>query len=84
MGYVKGQHLGTIVGENTAGANGNIVTVRLPGRYSFVFTGLKVTNHDGSQHYMKGVQPDITVHKTIRGIREGRDEQLAKAIEICK
>jgi hypothetical protein len=84
MGYVKGQHLATIIGEPTAGANGNVIKVSLPGGYTFNFTGLKATNHDGTQHYMKGVQPDITVHKTVKGIREGRDEQLAKAIEICK
>ena len=84
MGYIKGQHLATIIGEPTAGANGDVIKVSLPGGYTFKFTGLKATNHDGSQHYMKGIQPDITVQNTIKGIREGRDEQLAKAIEICK
>ncbi|HEY0609934.1 MAG TPA: S41 family peptidase, partial [Chitinophaga sp.] len=84
MGYVKGQHLATIVGQPTAGANGDVIEVSLPGGYTFSFTGLKATNHDGSQHYMKGVQPDITQQQTIKGIREGRDELLDKAIEICK
>lgn len=84
MGYIKALQLATIIGQNTAGANGNTVNVGLPGKYDFVFTGTKVINQDGSQHYMKGVQPDITVQKTVKGIREGRDEQLDKAIEICK
>lgn len=84
MGYVKGLKLGTIIGEPTAGANGNVNQVALPGGYGFQFTGMKVTNHDGSQHFMKGIQPDITVQRTVKGIQEGRDELLDKALEICK
>lgn len=33
---------------------------------------------------MKGIRPDITVTRTVKGIQEGRDELLDKAIEICK
>ncbi len=84
MGYVKGLQLGTIVGEPTAGTNGDVIWVVLPGKCAFSFTGLKVINHDGSQHFMKGIQPDITVHKTIRGIVAKRDEVLEKALALSK
>jgi hypothetical protein len=82
MGYIKDLKLATIVGEPTAGANGDVNTVGLPGNYVFTFTGLKVTNHDGTQHFMKGVQPDVMVHRTIKGVLNNEDEVLAKAIEL--
>ncbi|RPD41479.1 S41 family peptidase [Chitinophaga barathri] len=84
MGYIKDFKMATIIGEPTAGANGDINRVTLPGGYVFTFTGLKVTNHDGSQHFMKGVLPDVTVLKTINGIRNNEDEVLAKAVELSK
>lgn len=84
MGYVKGQHLATIIGEPTAGANGDINYVPLPDGYTFSFTGLKATTHNGAQHFMKGIQPDVIVRKTVKGIREGRDELLEKALELSK
>lgn len=84
MGYVKGEKLATIIGEPTAGANGDVNTVSLPGGYFFIFTGLKATNHNGTQHFMKGIQPDVQVSQTIKGIREGRDELLEKALELSK
>jgi len=31
-----------------------------------------------------GIVPDIVIKPTIKGIREGRDELLEKAIEIIK
>jgi len=84
MGYIKGMKLATIIGEPTAGANGDITRVSLPGGYSFSFTGLKVINHDGSQHFTKGILPDITVQRTVKGVRENRDEVMDKAIELSR
>lgn len=83
MGYVQGYHLATIIGEPTAGTNGNINPFELPGGYQIVWTGMKVTKQDGSQLFGIGFIPDVLVHKTIRGIKEGRDEFLEKAIEIA-
>lgn len=84
MGYIKGMKLATIIGEPTAGANGDVTRVSLPGGYSFSFSGLKVTNHDGTQHFTKGISPDITVLRTIKGVRENRDEVMDKAIQLSK
>ncbi|MFZ4399328.1 MAG: S41 family peptidase [Bacteroidales bacterium] len=84
MGYIEGYHLATIVGQPTAGTNGNVNTFDLPGGYSIRFTGMKVLKHNGSQHHGIGILPDIYVNKTIQGIKEGRDEFLEKAIEIAK
>lgn len=83
MGYVQGYDLATIIGEPTAGTNGNINPFELPGGYQIVWTGMKVTKQDGSQLFGVGFIPDVLVHKTIKGIKEGRDEFLEKAIELA-
>ena len=56
----------------------------LPGGYSVSWTGMKVLKHDGSQHHGVGIQPTVPVTPTARGIAEGRDEVLEKAIEVMK
>ena len=84
MGYIEGYNLATIVGQPTAGTNGNVNKFSIPGNYTVRFTGMKVLKHDGSQHHGIGIIPDVLVEKTIKGVKEGRDEFLEKAIEIAK
>jgi C-terminal processing protease CtpA/Prc len=84
LARVKDFRLGTIIGEPTAGTNGNIKCFSLPGQYQFCFSGMLVTNHDGSKHHLKGIIPDIVVTPTIKGIREKKDEVLEKAITVSK
>jgi len=84
MGLVKHYKLGTIVGQPTAGTNGNVNSFTLPGNFKISFTGMKVTKLDGSQHHGIGVLPDVYVEKTIKGVIEGRDEFLEKALEVLK
>ena len=80
MGIVEAYHLGEIVGEPTAGTNGNVNQVALPGGYAFAFTGMKVLKHDGSRHHLVGILPTIPVHRTLAGIAAGRDELLEAAM----
>jgi hypothetical protein len=82
MGYVEGYHLAEIVGEATAGTNGTINYIGLPGGYTLRFTGMRVTKHDGSQHHGVGIQPTVPAIRTYEGIAAGRDEFLEKAIEV--
>jgi C-terminal processing protease CtpA/Prc len=83
MQIVDYYKLGKIIGQPTAGTNGNVNSVDLPvGKLRF--TGLKVTNLDGSQHFAKGVQPDIFVSQTIEGIRKGKDEYIERGVEYLK
>jgi C-terminal processing protease CtpA/Prc len=82
MGIVEAYKLGEIVGEPTAGTNGNINQNDLPLDYKVVWTGMKVTKHDGSQHHGVGIAPTIVVHPTVQGIRDGRDEQLERALSL--
>ncbi|MBN1509607.1 MAG: hypothetical protein JW955_22350 [Sedimentisphaerales bacterium] len=84
MGIVEAYKLGEIVGEPTAGTNGNINETELPLGYRVWWTGMKVLKHDGSRHHGVGIQPTVPISKTIQGIREGRDEQLERALSLLK
>jgi C-terminal processing protease CtpA/Prc len=80
MSFIEHYKLATIIGQPTAGTNGNINIIKLPGGYSMWFTGMKVLKHDGSQHHGIGIIPNILVEQTITGIKENRDEILERAI----
>ena len=82
MGFIKQYKLATIVGQPTAGANGNVTSIALPGGYSIRFTGMNVKQQDGSQLQGIGIQPDVLVKETIKGVAEGRDEFMEKALEL--
>jgi len=84
MGIVEAYKLGEIVGGPTAGTNGNINLTDLPLGYGIWWTGMKVLKHDGSQHHGVGILPTVPVTRTIQGIREGRDEQLERALSTLK
>ncbi|MCW3120360.1 MAG: peptidase [Chitinophagaceae bacterium] len=79
-GYFKDFKLATIIGRPTAGANGGIAEFRLPAMNNRFYSGQLVTNHDGSKEHINGIIPDIVVEPTIKGITEGRDEILERAI----
>lgn len=74
--------LGQIVGESTAGTNGNINWVSLPTGYDLVWTALRVLRFDGSRFNGLGIRPTIEVHRTLKALKERRDEALEKAVEI--
>ena len=84
MGFIEYYRLAEIVGQPTAGTNGNVNFFNLPGGFRVTWTGMKVVKHDGSQHHLIGIQPTVPVHRTIRGVQEERDEFLEKAIEIIQ
>lgn len=72
----------TIIGSTTAGADGNVSEIWLPGGLYTMISGIGVYYPDGTETQRVGIIPDIEVKPTIKGIKEGRDEVLEKAIEI--
>ena len=72
------------VGSPTAGANGNVTSFVVPGNILVHFTGMDVRFADGRQLQRVGVQPHYRVERTIRGLAEGRDELLEKAIDVVR
>ena len=72
----------TIIGSTTAGADGNVSTIMLPGGLRTMISGIGVYYPNGGETQRVGIVPDIEVKPTVKGIREGKDELLEKAIEI--
>ena len=81
---IHDNHLATIVGEPTAGTNGDVNSFLVPGGFTVRFTGLRTSAPDDSTIQGKGIQPDRVVHPTIEGIRAGQDEVLAAAISLAQ
>lgn len=74
----------TLIGSQTAGADGNYSHCWLPGYISFHFSGLGIYYPDGTPTQRIGIVPDIVVRPTIQGIRAGRDEVLERAIQFIE
>lgn len=70
----------TFIGSPTAGSNGDITDLRLPGGVEISFTGLGIKHADGRQLQRVGLQPDIPVAPTVEGLRAGMDEVLDRAL----
>ena len=72
----------TFIGTPTAGANGDVTLMVLPGNLTVSFSGHDVRHADGRQLQRLGIQPTIKVAPTIRGLIDGRDEILEAAIKF--
>ncbi|PCL93057.1 S41 family peptidase [Paenibacillus lautus] len=73
-----------VLGRPTAGADGNVFNITLPGNIKTGISGIGVFYPDKKPTQRIGVQPDIRLDPTIEGIMEGRDEYVEKAVEIIK
>jgi len=82
MGIVESYKLGAIVGGTTAGTNGNINHIKLPGGLVITFTGMLVLKHDFSTHHGVGIVPTLPVARTIAGVAAGRDEVLQAGCKL--
>jgi hypothetical protein len=82
LGVVEENRLGEIVGEPSAGTNGNVNPFSLPGGYTVSWTGMRVQKRDGTPHHGVGIRPTVPVSPTLRGVRAGKDEVLERAIGV--
>lgn len=73
-----------VIGSQTAGADGNVSKVILPGGISSMISGIGVFYPDGKPTQRVGVSIDHPVKPTIKGIRDGKDELLEKAVELLE
>jgi len=69
-----------VIGSQTAGADGNIAFVNLPGRVRVYFTGVGIYYPDGRETQRVGIVPQIVVRPTLSGVRSGRDEVLERGV----
>ena len=70
----------TVIGSTTAGADGNVSAIPLPGGLSSMISGIGVFYPDKKPTQRVGIIPNVEVKPTIAGIRAGRDEVLEAAI----
>ena len=82
-GTFEGERLGPIVGGPTAGTNGNINQLWLPGGYLVLFTGMRVRKQDGSRHHGVGIIPTVPISQTLAGFRAGRDDVLERGAALA-
>jgi len=69
-----------VVGSTTAGADGNVSPIPLPGGQRAMISGIGVFYPDKRPTQRIGIAPDIEARPTIQGIRSGRDEVLEVAL----
>lgn len=69
-----------VVGSTTAGADGNVSSLPLPGGWRTAISGIGVFYPDKNPTQRIGIVPDIEVKPTVAGIRAARDEVLEVAV----
>ena len=74
----------TVIGNQTAGADGPVIVIDLPGKITTGLTSIGILYPDGTQTQRCGVIRDIEVKHTTEGLQAGKDEILEKAIEWIK
>lgn len=72
----------TILGSQTAGADGDIVRLTLPGNLTTRLSGTGIYYPDGRETQRVGIVPDIELRPTLEGVRAGRDELRDRAVEL--
>jgi len=69
-----------VVGSTTAGADGNVSRIPLPGNAEGMISGIGVFYPDGRPTQRIGIVPDLVVRPSVAGIRAGRDEVLEAGV----
>lgn len=74
----------TTVGSTTAGADGNVIRLSLPGDFVFQIGGAGVEYPDGGQCQRCGIQIDHLVPQKVGDIAAGTDTQIEYALNLLK
>lgn len=75
----------TIIGRNTAGANGNVGVVEVAGQKDITYTRLILNDAEGNNYQQKGIAPDIYVNQLPPDPNDpNRDQILMTAIEYLR
>lgn len=72
----------TVIGRPSAGANGNITCLALPGQFGWCFTGMVIQQANGQTFHGVGVIPDERLDLDPARIAAGHDPELERAIEL--
>jgi C-terminal processing protease CtpA/Prc len=72
-----------VFGSTTAGADGNVSRIPLPGNAEGMISGIGVFYPDGTPTQRVGIVPDLVVRPTVVGIRAGSDEVLEAGVSYA-
>lgn len=72
------------IGQQTSGADGDLVKINLPGDYVLQFTGNGIFYPDNTQTQQIGVKINERIRYTDRDILEGRDLEFEKVLNSIK
>jgi C-terminal processing protease CtpA/Prc len=81
---IHDNHLAVLVGETSAGTNGDAAYAELPGGFTFRFTSVRTLDDHGWTVQGHGFTPDLVVHPTLEGVRAGRDEILQAGVAVAQ
>lgn len=71
-----------VIGSTTAGADGNMSWIDLPGGIRTGISGIGIYYPNGDETQRVGIIPDIELKPTIKAFMQGRDELLEKALKV--
>lgn len=74
----------TIIGSQTSGADGGVSSYEITNPFKISFTGKGVYYPNGQETQRVGIVPDIIISPTIKGITDGKDEVIERAIKFIK
>ncbi|TCC91654.1 hypothetical protein EZ428_07795 [Pedobacter frigiditerrae] len=74
----------TIIGSQTAGADGDLKRLTLPGGYRFSFTGNGIFYPSGRETQRVGIIPDIYFKPSAKDLMGIEDAQLQRALKYIK
>ncbi len=74
----------TIIGSQTAGADGDVKRLTLPGNYRFSFTGNGIFYPDGRETQRIGIVPDIYFKASAKELAEVEDAHLQRAVDYIR
>ena len=74
----------TVIGSQTAGADGDVKRLTLPGAYTFSFTGNAIFYPDGRETQRVGIVPDIKFVPSAKELTTVEDAQLERALKYIR
>ena len=70
----------TVIGSQTAGTDGDLKELNLPGGYRFIFTGNAIFYPDGKETQRIGIVPDVKFTPSVSEALDPNDAHLKRAI----
>jgi C-terminal processing protease CtpA/Prc len=73
-----------VMGSTTAGADGDVSAIPLPGGLNTMISGIGIFYPDHRATQRVGIVPDVVVRPSVKGIAEGRDELVEAAERLLE